>query len=492
MRERLQVEKATGGASLPWSLRRVTVSKVFWDAVHQTFPGLQKHPGYPATFWYLIFGTWCDDDTGRLLLCADIVSEFQGRNWRNHSHTDAEGFLLNFKRDVLPKCGFEVTGWNVKKCRQLRTLALGAFEDCLADERRGRWDDGEHVYLDGSTATEKRQRRRRREQQEVANRMAAACSDAETIRAYLNGRTSHLFTRAIQNNYSHALEAARALPDANTANMQQRMLRYIRAQPQPFYAPSPKGNTVRLFASDSIPNLQGGVRRALTRGWAEADLRCSQLAICAWLWHVPIVTEFLRSGANIWNYLCDASGIRVDQRELAKPIIKKWAVYPICFGMEEHYVLGLTTLHFMRAGISREAARALVQNPIIRALFSARDDAAECVNKRGGGETCYGKECPVTAERNAACVLAEMAQAWEMKIIFPAFALAEQSRSFAITLFQHDGFSVHFHERPDLWKARIAESVNAAARREGIITQLEWKEEETRETYKRRAGKEEK
>jgi hypothetical protein len=90
-------------------LRRATVSKFFWLAVKDSFPGLQKDPAYPALFWYLLFGQKHDIDTHRLLLSAETLSAIEGRSPQN---TQAEKFLERFRNDVLPQEAQLV--WNKK------------------------------------------------------------------------------------------------------------------------------------------------------------------------------------------------------------------------------------------------------------------------------------------------------------------------------------------------------------------------------------------
>src|SRR5687767_4522227 len=80
-------------------LRRITVSKVFYEAVQDSFPGLSKHPGYPPLFFYLLFGSWHDNESHELLLCSDLLSRIEGRDPKN---SQAEDFLIKFEHEALP------------------------------------------------------------------------------------------------------------------------------------------------------------------------------------------------------------------------------------------------------------------------------------------------------------------------------------------------------------------------------------------------------
>jgi hypothetical protein len=71
-------------------------------------------------------------------------------------------------------------------------------------------------------------------------------------------------------------------------------------------------------------------------------------------------------------------------------------------------------------------------------------------------------------------ILAEVAQALEMKLIYPAFRLARETREFTIVLFQHDGFSLHFVRREEMWLTRIANAIQEEITQHRVETRLEW------------------
>ena len=61
-----------------------------------------------------------------------------------------------------------------------------------------------------------------------------------------------------------------------------------------------------------------------------------------------------------------------------------------------------------------------------------------------------------------------------VKLVYPAFRLARETREFTIVLFQHDGFSLHFLRREEMWLARIASVVQEEIAQHGVETRLEW------------------
>jgi hypothetical protein len=457
------------------SLRRVRVSRFFRDSALKCFPILKEQSDSWTLFCYLLFGSWHDEDTLRPLLCAEILSAIEGRDSRN---SEAEKFLIKFHNEVLYPVGtIQWTGWNkpANKCRQLRKRDFGgAFEEILRREHLGHWNDTGLVYLvDGSAFNEANSRRIRREQKKAAGQLPTFCKEAEAIRIYMNSLSSNLFTKALGQNFHGALKASFHLPNSLVKQAQLRILRHISGQAQPFYFPSEKGHTVRLMTSEAIPNLKSNVRRALTKGWEEADLRSSQFSICASLWQVPELLDFLKTGERLWNHLLEYLEISNDERERAKPVLKK-VLYATCFGMERKTIRNQSAYWLVVAGLQKHLFQNLQHEPLMAALLEARDAALQTIALNGGAENCYGEWKCVTEERQPRDIMAEIAQAWEMKLIYPAFALARKTSDFTITLFQYDGFSVHFSRRPDEWRKKIDESINENAKQLGFLTSLEW------------------
>ena len=83
----------------------------------------------------------------------------------------------------------------------------------------------------------------------------------------------------------------------------------------------------------------------------------------------------------------------------------------------------------------------------------------------GGRDNIYGKRLS-TAEFSVASILAQCAQAVEMRLLSPVIDLAEtHGREVgvqSILLWQHDGFAFTAHKREDTshWVARLQGAVN--------------------------------
>ena len=133
-------------------------------------------------------------------------------------------------------------------------------------------------------------------------------------------------------------------------------------------------------------------------------------------------------------------------RILAKPVLKK-TVYAMCYGMPRPRLKGRCAYWLACEGLDKRLFGRLQEAPLILALLNARDNALQTIAANGGAENCFGQWQAVTDKRQPRDIMAAIAQAWEMKLIHPAFEVAQRTHDFRITLFQHDGFSVHFTQR---------------------------------------------
>ena len=240
--------------------------------------------------------------------------------------------------------------------------------------RRNRWRNQGRVYFDGTAFTKATLAQERTEERRAAEARPGLCPDAQMIQQYLNSRAPHLFTQTVTKHIENARAVVETLelgktPKAqrDTREAQRRILRRIEDQPQPFYGASRDGNTVRLIAPESLQSLQKDVRLALAADWAEADLRCSQLAICGTLWDVPPVLDFLKTGQSIWEYLGRVISVPDHLRAKTKKPLKD-ALYATCYGMEKSDVQRAVTRDLNPYGIRNAGSRFVEDNLIVALL----------------------------------------------------------------------------------------------------------------------------
>ena len=91
-------------------LHRLTVSKPFRELTARTFPALDRNPAYWRFMQYLLFGTFIDEDTGRLIISQKDLAEIEG--WtRGMGNYRAIRFLTAFQTEVMTPETFSWTGW---------------------------------------------------------------------------------------------------------------------------------------------------------------------------------------------------------------------------------------------------------------------------------------------------------------------------------------------------------------------------------------------
>jgi hypothetical protein len=275
---------------------RWLVSRHFYEAAFEHFPAIRENEVYQNALWYLFFATSFDQDTDRLLLCRDTLAAIKQQEPANFVSKD---FLHELEQNVLGEGNLRWSEWRKKHCRQLLKLKLGQFARILRGEYEGQWDKSGLIFLNGESWSPTKARHARKTERALAERVVPDCPHAEFIQRYLNQLPRNRFTKIINKNYQKAFSFAVRSLQGEKHQREIRILRRISLQPQPFYSASSNGNTARLFTKGHIPDLKREVRQVLTAGWFEADLRASQLSICARLWRIEPLMRFLSKGKKV-------------------------------------------------------------------------------------------------------------------------------------------------------------------------------------------------
>lgn len=462
------------------TLFRKTVSASFRALVAELHPGLGANRAYWQFFGYLLFGTFFDRDTKLLVIGQRLLAKMEEKPVNHYRAVD---FLEAFRRDVLSAETFEWTAWAANKdsrgkCRQVKKLILHprlkeAYE---AELLKVHHSAGRVYFVDGTVFSRAKQAATRKEylRGAVEALKRIDCDLAGRVLDYFNKLPPHRFTKLIKKNLAGALAVANSLDDRRVRDMELRILQGIADNPQPFYAPSTKERTVRIFGVlECIVSLKRAVRLALTRGNSEADLVSSQLAICAKVWNIREIGDFLASGKSIWVHLCEQLGYTAADKGWLKDALKE-PLYAACYGMPKPKVQAMFTRNLNEKGIRKGGARVL-GSPLMTALLGARARMVEQIQAAGGGLTCFGKWIELSQAVDAYSILAQQAQAVELRLLSPLIKLAsEHPDEFTVLLWQHDGVTVQFHRRPEHWIRRITETVQSGIDASGIKTRLEW------------------
>jgi hypothetical protein len=462
------------------------VSSAFYQTITTEYSALRKSPAYARLFAYLAWGTWRDDLSECPILGSELLARIsdQHTQWQSRNF-EAQSFLKRFVAATDIKIRW--SNWDSLSGRSRVLLALplpGSIRAAVREEEDNFWKMPDLVSIaDGRKFNPSKQRAWREADRTLAleSLREAACPDAVALGTYLNEAAPSRYTSLLPNMQA-AVEAAHALPNPKAVRHQVRVLRAIQQQPVPFYGPSSRGRTVRLFGfNESLLALKKVVRQALAPTWQTADLRSAQLGIVASQWRIPMVLEFLRDyPGSVWEYLFAELKIqRTDERKRAV----KDALYAALYGRTPGFAGYMLSRSLQMPGIGTRFLRI----PMIEELFLARERMFGEVQKAGGASDVYGRwialaegpDVPKEKQVDAASVLSQLAQATEMRLLAPVIRCASEergnARGWALTLWKHDGFNWVSHKSADQvrWGQRLQDMVQVQAQQCNVLTRLE-------------------
>lgn len=462
------------------------VTKKFREMSRQCFPALDKDPAYWRFFSYLIAGDFFDRDSGQLVLSRDVVAEAVGK--AGDKNVKAGDFLKRFKKQVMGDRFDYRDGWVAKvQARLLGKLDLPEQLKKALEEEDFMVSSGKVSLADGKVFHRKKAKQMRQGLKAQAMRAVeyAKNPEAEEMLRYLNTLPHNLFA-TVWKNKKQVKQAVGALEEGRGKQQVEAYVRSIMREPQPFYRPS-AGVGDRIFGiGGNLTNVGADIRAILVPEWYEADLKNSQLAILARIGDIKEVQSFLAQGEDVWAELCRHMGVPPNKRQEGKRALKG-CLYPTTYGMSRANLKEMVVKKFEEKGLVGDP-RKFLKHWIIKALIRAREELGRRIKEKGGMETCYGRFIERRSseevfwseneeEVETHQIMAIVAQALEMHLIYPAFELAKANRKeFTITLAQHDGFSVKFHRRAVEWKKRIKKVIQDRIDLWEINTTIEWKD----------------
>ncbi|MGC4042255.1 MAG: hypothetical protein QM758_00435 [Armatimonas sp.] len=470
-------------------------SRHFRETVLNECPVLCKDPTLRRLFAYLVFGTWRCLHTNDLMIPAEVLAYLE-RLENRHQHNNYKGkdFLDRFSKHVA-HIDYSESVWFVGRCRTVRRVDWSSnVQRAILQERAERQGqftrsssarEDRVFFTSGSRVTSYALRTQREAlRQEAMRRIVdAGSSDAVRLLTYLSSQSSNRYTKMLAN-LDAALSAALHIQDERARDHAVDTLLAIREQPLPFYQASPKGRTVRIFPlTTSLLTLNSYVRRVLTPDWIDMDLRNAQCSIIAADWQIASLQNFLEQslleGAeSLWKYLLKQLNIEEERHRLLKPALKD-ALYSTVFGATKRNICW----HLTHDSSQNNLGRRFLAIPLMQDILLARQRRMSEIIKQGGAINIYGDWIPLPSEKapqnGVRSVLAQVAQAAEMKLMAPVIDLAlEQTgkkSGFDITLWQHDGFSFVADKKEDVkhWISRLQQAVGSQAKSLGYRTRLE-------------------
>lgn len=467
-----------------------TIPKAFIQTSFTLFPILRKDKELRKLYCY-VFNQQLKHQ--KVVLSTKVLAYIEGKEsqYKNRNY-NGKAFLDRFESSVMPIYFKDFDGRDYNYTKGKAREGTINPEQLLIDN----WNfslHGTHVYIDTlkdfSRDSSKAQARIKREKKELVSKVEPICKHQEELLNYLNDLPSHRFKHIIKH-IPEASDITNTLSNERSKTSTHIKLNNIQNCPKPFYAPSSKGRTHRVFG-DSFLTLPKKVRTVLTQDWFELDLEQAQLRILASWWKCQPVIEFLNTGKSLWKelqqyiYKILPKDITFSQEQLEElKTTNKKLIYSSCYGMglrnlKSNYkeafdkifpsynisvfksIKGKITLKDGSIKTTRKLSLGeyIVSHPLISALLSERQKWIHKVKQDGGAQSPYGF-IPLLKGMNPSAVLATIGQAYEQKLMEPIFNLAKEaihtdSRGYKTARFQimgwlHDGAFVHVQDKKSI------------------------------------------
>lgn len=424
---------------------------------------------------FLLSPTQFDTDTGEAVISYKTIAAIAGQvAAHRHRNFNAGAFLDRFRDDVFPD--FEASAWTHPKGapwfnRKARRVLNSGLDQADVDNWLHRINvalrDRERslVYIDNGRRADGRERARRRKL--LLDELAATpYGNGGEIATYQHALDPQTFTKKVHANLRDTYDLLQAEAPSPSRLAAFSTWRHIVSEPMPFLGPVARSE--RLYSvQPSLATVRKDVRRVLTRGWYEYDLRSAQLAIAAKLWNIPVLAKVLRGKKSIWDTICDKLGVSVATH---KDGIKT-AMYALLFGAGKPRIKDELETRTGHAGLYDGFAKLSV----IEALLEARDRHLTELVTTGHGTTVFGTTLYVKDRDAARSVMAQQAQAAEVALILPIYRLARTTDKFKAVLYQFDGVTIQYRDKDaaKAWELRITEAVAEEAKSRGFPTRLE-------------------
>ncbi|MGB8344778.1 MAG: hypothetical protein WCD86_07835 [Ktedonobacteraceae bacterium] len=452
-----------------------TVGEDVYDALIRHNTKAQQTRAYREALRYLLIDRDFRDKQGKLLIPDYKVAVWCGdraiRAYIN-GNFNTEAFLQALKADVLPD--LEWSGYHGVDAEiwrgQCRYVANDNLNELVEHALYGFKAETRYDLLSMAKWNRRGAKINRDILVEKAQRQHWPYEQQENIAGYLHALPFGLFATQIEKNKDAAIAQVMGLA-AELREDRARKLQSIFDNPQPIYSPGESGLNARLFAPDSLCDIDRGERRVLCEGWHEVDMKASYLAIAASVWNIRHVQDILRGGRDAWDTIAAELFIPESEREARRDGVKHAGMALLCGAGE-----GKANEILLDSGI-----RGFVKNsPTLLAIRAASRTASARAKEDGGSMTpfgwlVYGKNDD--RDDYDGSHLSHVLSTYELTLIMPCFEVARKSSDFTIMMLQHDGFSIKLRreDRAEQVLSRLNAAMEPEARGRNIDTMLVYK-----------------
>ncbi len=454
-----------------------TVGVEIYDALVRSNPKVRQSEAYRFAIRYILLDRDFIDDQGHLQLpdykiavwCGDeAVEQYKNGNF------NAGAFLAALQADVLPDLVVgNYHGPNKEgkgQCRYIVNDGLGALVEHALN------DFTEQERYDLLTMRRwNRHNAKANHDRLIAEALAQTWPYPQQARiaSYLHRLPFRLFASQVPERIEEARSHIEHNPTLGSRERRRELkkLRRIQDCPQPVYFPGGSLKNARLFATDSLQDIQRDARRILCRGWREVDLVACYPSIAATLWQIGRIRDMLKQGVDVWGVISDELGVAPYESRWKREVVKEAGNRLLCGGL-----VSVCNDMLSDGGI----AGIVQESPTLMAIVEARDKAMRRARINGGTMTpvgwidCHSRR---QGDRPARSHMANVLAAYEIALLLPCYEVAERSTDFTIVVQQHDGFSVKLRwgDRSQQVLDRLNDAVAPVARMYGIVTRLVYK-----------------
>jgi hypothetical protein len=455
--------------------RMHTIGVETYKALIQSNPKVRANKAYRFALHYLLIERDFMNDQGLLLIPDYKIAVWcgtQGIEQYINGNFNSGAFLKALKTDVLPDLvTSDYYGPSKEDKGQCRSVSNDGLHD-LVEHVLDDFDEKERYDLLSMMRWNRANAKANRDQL-IAEALVQEWPYEQQAKVahYLHTLPFGLFTKQIPDHIQEASNYIKHAPDMDSQERrkQYRILRRIEDCPQPVYRPGQSMRNARLFAFDSLCDVERHVRRILCRGWHEVDLASCYPAIAARIWHIEQIQTMLERGDDVWDAIASELGIVESERESKRDVVKEVGCRLLCGGH-----IDKTNEVLAKHGINGLVDDSITLKTIVKAVREVKGH----VRAEGGTLTPLGWiACPSRKDQAVRSHLSNVLAAYELALIAPCFEVAERSRDFTITICQHDGFSIKLRQenRAKQVLDRLNDAVAPVARSYGIVTHLEYK-----------------
>lgn len=480
---------------------RQTGSQEFYNTIQQTWPTIRYNQRLYSLVLYLMFPVWFDDETGKIVLEQSHIAKIVNQEKQLHRGDFSAVYWLEQVKEILPR--FEYSGYMTNKARVVEVIEWpNAIQKGLEVMRTNYYNKTGDVYLLTGKKVNKRnnaalrqedrdyaQQLEKKRQKELKRMAKSGIREADTILEMLNALSSNMFVRLLDNLDNVWIEALNMPETTQTEQILKayvlNLLRLVAIQPQPFYMAVEK--SARLYSmNDSILRLPRKLRKLFIADLTTLDLKASQLTIVAKDWNIEWLQDFLKTDGNVWRYLFNELGLDyglkqtdIEEYERIKDVLKHEGLYPIIYGREPNALRSSMKSEFIKA---RNAFKSIgltvdqfLNTQMMSEILTARSRVYADIRRNKGAADIFGRWIPVDKNTSVASVASQLAQAVELKLMYPIVQEAFKSAQFEIVIWLHDSVSINVKDnrRLDYWITKLQDVVSSHAATLGYSISLE-------------------